>query len=347
MNTLGWLPSKAALYDWVSLHVLCAALVLMLVGTPLRSVLRMGPKALGAMMLGVGTMTLATWISFLLIGRFLPEEGWKAGGALLATWTGGSANMLAVKEILRLSDAGFAPLIIVDTVLSYSWMAVLIFGAAYQKFFDAAGKSEFEEGLEEKAAAPRDEGGKRPPWKDRILSSAVVLGAGFLFGEMMIRGGKLVGSLFSILTASGWAILLSTTLALFFASTPLKRLEEKGASSYGQLALYFVLITIGAKTNLSAAREAPLYILFGIGVLTIHGVLLLYLGRLLKMPLFLLATASQANVGGAISAPIVAGVYRPGMAHFGVLMAIVGVVLGTYVGAFGGYACRLLGVWMQ
>ena len=40
----------------------------------------------------------------------------------------------------------------------------------------------------------------------------------------------------------------------------------------------------------------------------------------------------MANVGGAASAPLVASVYQPAMAPVGLLMAVLGYILGTYVG---------------
>ena len=58
--------------------------------------------------------------------------------------------------------------------------------------------------------------------------------------------------------------------------------------------------------------------------------LLFAAAKLLKAPLFFVATGSMANVGGAASAPIVAGVYLPAMAPVGLLMAVAGYVLGIY-----------------
>ena len=55
-------------------------------------------------------------------------------------------------------------------------------------------------------------------------------------------------------------------------------------------------------------------------------------GYFLKAPLKLIATASQANIGGPVSAPIVGATYQREMAGLGLLMAILGNVLGTYLG---------------
>jgi uncharacterized membrane protein len=44
------------------------------------------------------------------------------------------------------------------------------------------------------------------------------------------------------------------------------------------------------------------------------------------------AVGSQANIGGAASAPIVASAFHPSLAPVGVLLAVAGYVLGTYAG---------------
>ena len=51
-----------------------------------------------------------------------------------------------------------------------------------------------------------------------------------------------------------------------------------------------------------------------------------------RAPIFFLAVGSQANVGGAASAPIVASAFHPALAPVGVLLAVGGYVLGTYAG---------------
>ena len=43
-----------------------------------------------------------------------------------------------------------------------------------------------------------------------------------------------------------------------------------------------------------------------------------------------MAVGSQANVGGAASAPIVASAFHPSLAPVGVLLAVLGYAVGTY-----------------
>jgi uncharacterized membrane protein len=53
---------------------------------------------------------------------------------------------------------------------------------------------------------------------------------------------------------------------------------------------------------------------------------------LIRAPVFFLAVGSQANIGGAASAPIVASAFHPSLAPVSVLLAVAGYVLGSYAG---------------
>ena len=72
--------------------------------------------------------------------------------------------------------------------------------------------------------------------------------------------------------------------------------------------------------------------------ISFHAILLIIVGRLIKAPYFFLAVGSQANIGGAASAPIVAGAIHPSLATVGVLLAVVGYAAGTY----GAWLCAIL-----
>ncbi len=80
--------------------------------------------------------------------------------------------------------------------------------------------------------------------------------------------------------------------------------------------------------------------LFAIGFIwmIIHVSLLLFVAKLIKAPFFFVAVGSQANIGGAASAPIVAAAFSPALAPVGVLMAVLGYALGTY----GALLCQYL-----
>lgn len=332
LGTAGVFPDTSSAYGIIARYFLPAALFLMLVGAPVREMAHLGPTAVKAMAAASAAMFVSVIVSFVMMGAFMPPTGWQAAGTLLATWVGGSANMLAVKEILRLPEEGLAPLILVDTFLSYAWMALLMIGAGHQSKIDGWLNTQRANAV---PAPDTDESLPSQKWVHPI--TVIIVGIAIAF--MATGGGKSLGRMASFLSPAAWAVLLATTLGVGGALTPARSLEAGGATTIGSFALYMVLATIGAQTRLTAAVEAPIYLLFGAMILCCHGLLLMFVGKWLRIPVHLLAVASQANVGGPVSAPIVAGIYRPGSAHMGVVMAIGGAVAGTYVGAFGGWIC--------
>jgi len=78
--------------------------------------------------------------------------------------------------------------------------------------------------------------------------------------------------------------------------------------------------------------------LVGLIWMAIHAILLIGVAKLIKAPFFFMAVGSQANVGGAASAPIVASAFHPSLAPVGVLLAVLGYAVGTY----GAWFCGML-----
>ena len=76
----------------------------------------------------------------------------------------------------------------------------------------------------------------------------------------------------------------------------------------------------------------------GLVWMTIHEGLLIIVAKIIKAPYFFLAVGSQANVGGAASAPIVAQAFHPSLATVGVLLAVFGYAIGTIAAI----ACTIL-----
>ena len=89
--------------------------------------------------------------------------------------------------------------------------------------------------------------------------------------------------------------------------------------------------------------DAPVYLLAGVVWIAIHVAILLVAARLVRAPLFFVATGSMANIGGAASATVVAGVYHRAMAPIGLLMAVAGYILGVYAAMVCAWLLRLVG----
>ena len=340
-TTAGIIPSTSPAYDWMSRYLLPFALFLLMISVDLPAILRLGPKALVMMLVGTIGVVLGGPIAYMIFDGLLTDpEAWKGFAALSGSWIGGTANMLAIKESVGASDSTIAPLIVVDTVVGYGWMAVLLFLSAYQARFDAWVKADTRAMESANATLASLDQERRPASTAGML---VLVGLGLAAAVLSRTWGDLLPSLGdpTIVSSGTWAVLIAVTVGLALSFTPMRRLERDGGSAVGYAALYLLLASIGASANLTAVLQTPVYLLAGIVWIAFHVALMFLAARLLRAPLFYVATGSMANIGGAASAPIVAGVYLPAMAPVGLLLAIAGYILGIY---FGLVCAWLLGV---
>jgi len=318
----------------MSTYLLPFSLFLLMITVDIRAILRLGPRALFMLLIGTLGIVIGAPIAFFLFGGFFSDPvAWKGFAALSGSWIGGTANMIFVKESVSTPDSTLAPLLVVDVVAGYGWMGILIFLSAYQQQFDRwVGASrgvidKLQQQLEEMAT-------------DRVPITlgtfVIILGLGLgatLAAEAL--GARLpeLGEP-TVISAGTWTILIVVTVGLLLSFTPARELEKDGASRIGYAALYLLLTSIGASADLVAVLDAPLYLVAGIVWLAVHVTLLFGAAIVSKSPLFFVATGSMANVGGAASAPIVAGVYVPSLAPVGLLMGVAGYILGVYVALF-------------
>jgi uncharacterized membrane protein len=127
-----------------------------------------------------------------------------------------------------------------------------------------------------------------------------------------------------------WIVVIATTAGLILSYTRARQLEGVGASRIGSALLYVLVASVGMRMNIRAVFEDPELFLVGMMWMSVHAGLLIIVGIMIKAPVFFLAVGSQANVGGAASAPIVASAFSPALAPVGVLLAVFGYALGTY-----------------
>ena len=145
-----------------------------------------------------------------------------------------------------------------------------------------------------------------------------------------------------VIAPFAWTVITVSVLGILCSMTPLRKLERNGSMTIGYWLLYFVLTSIGAKASLTDIGSTAVLILAGVMIMLIHGAVMIGVARLIRAPMFLVAAASQANVGGVASASIVAELYQPGFASVGLLLAILGNIVGTYMGILAGQLCRMV-----
>jgi uncharacterized membrane protein len=337
-NTAGVLPAESLFYSEIIRWVLPAALIVLLISADIGGILRLGPVALGMMAAAVAGIVIGAPVVVMIYRQWLPPETWKGIGALSASWIGGSANMIAVKEAIGAPDSVFLPAVIVDTIIPYFWMGLLIAASAYQRSFDRWNRSNTRllDELAQRAATSGTKGKSRWTFLGIVIIAALAIGGSFA----AVRISECLPTVKNIINSTAWSIILATLAGIVFSFTPIRRLEFRGSNTVGFALLYFVLASIGAKTNLSHIRSVPILLAAGTTWIAIHALFLLIAARLLKAPMALVAAASQASIGGPASAPVVAGIYHPELAPVGLLLAVLGNILGTFLGLCTSHLCR-------
>ena len=336
---IGIIPTASPLYSWTSKYLLPPALILLLLSSNIKILSTLGSKAIGTMLFGTLGIVLGGPISLLVFGSFLPEDAWMGLAALSGSWIGGSANMVAIGKSIGTSDNLFGNMIVIDTVVGYGWMGIVILISGHQKSIDKWNNADTRI-VDDLNIKMSTEDSKRPTSFNDLLTIVVV---SLFFGLLSLELGKLIPDLGKVVTSFGWTIILVSLIGVSLSFTRLSDLNNAGASHVGNLFLYILLGTIGAKANITQIGDLPYYIAVGILWIFIHAIILFFGGRLLKAPMFLIATSSQANIGGVVSAPIIATVYKKSLAPVGLLMGVIGNIIGIYAGLFTAWLLSLVG----
>ncbi|MDH3497428.1 MAG: DUF819 family protein [Gemmatimonadota bacterium] len=341
-TAFGVTPPVSVAYDWIIRYLLPTALFLLMISVDVRSILRLGPLALFMMVSGTLGILIGGPIALLLFGPMLPPEAWKGFAALSGSWIGGTLNMVAIAESVGTPDGLLGPIIVVDTVVGYGWMAILLFLSAWQQRFDRRMRARTEVVAEANRRLAELESRRHPL---DLRYAGVIIGAGFAAAGIAVAVGNWLPELGDpkIISATTWGVLLVVTAGLALSFTPVSSMEEWGASRIGYVALYLLIAAIGAKADLRAVLQAPAFLAAGVVWIAVHAAILLVAARIVRAPLFFFATGSMANIGGPASAPVVAGVYHPAMAPVGLLMAVAGYILGIYAGLVAAFVLGRIG----
>lgn len=340
-SSFGLIDAKADIYSKISTYLLPMALFLLLISVDLNAIMRLGPRALMMFFIGSAGIVLGMVVAYLTFKDVLGASYWSGFGALAGSWTGGSANMVAVKEALGTPDDVFLPMVVVDTIVPYVWMGLMVACVGLAPALDRFNRADRRLLDDLGSRLEQDKGVKSRPLS--VLSVAGLLLLACAGGLAAVYVGRALPVITGVISSYAWTVIIVSMLGLSLSMTPVRRLEVYGTGRVGYFILYFVLTSIGAKAGVSQLGLAFVLLAAGFMVVAIHAVILLLALRLMKAPLFLAVVASQANIGGVASAPLVAEIYQKGFAGVGLLLAILGNIEGTYLGIITGHICRLLG----
>ncbi len=356
-NSIGLIDGAASgLYPMARDYLLPSALVLLCIAIDLGAILRLGPKALAMFFTGTLGVMLGALVAFSAMGFIHPEtvagETWRGMTTVAGSWIGGGANQAAMKEVFEVDATLFGQFVAVDVLVANVWMAILLFLAARSARFDAWTRADTSaiEDMKNRIEAYQAEHSRNPSLADLMVILAVGLGTTAVAHAL---GGQIVAWIktlptewrlqdYSLTSGFFWITVLATTIGLALSFTRARTLEGAGASKIGSAMLYMLVATIGMQMDLGALLDRPWLFVMGLIWIAVHAGLMLLVAKLIRAPLFFMAVGSQANIGGAASAPVVASAFHPSLAPVGVLLAVLGYALGTYCAYITGLMLRAL-----
>lgn len=353
-NSAGIISGESSqLYFIASRYLLPASLVLFTLSLDLKEFWKLRHKAGVMFLTGTIGIVLGGPIAVLIVASFAPEivggtgqdATWRALATLAGTWTGGGANQVALFEIFKPNTALFTATLAVDIIISGINMAFLLYGAGKAAKMNRLFRADTSE-MDNLVA--RAEQYKKKEQVPALTDLMVIIGIGLgvtgiahflsdIFAPWIAENAPYLAK-FNLTSGFFWIVILATTGGVLLSLTKARKLEEAGASKIGSLFLYFMVATIGMQMDIRSIFSNPGLFLVGFIWILFQVSLLFLVARLIKAPFFFLAVGSEANIGGAASAPIVASVFHPSLAPIGVLLSIIGLAIGTYAG----YLCGIL-----
>jgi uncharacterized membrane protein len=213
--------------------------------------------------------------------------------------------------------------LLADAIVYSTWVVLLFATAALAPTFNRWTRAEL----------------RTPPTVSHPLTGAgptpgvalMWLGLALLVGLGAARVAALM-PVTTMFTATSWTVLFATLAGLIVARTPLARLP--GTAGLASALLALLVAVLASQSNFQGMGAAPLFVLCGFCALLLHIALLALAARLFRFDMHLSGISSLAQIGGVATAPVLAATYSPVLVPIAVLLAMLGLVLGTGIGLF-------------
>jgi uncharacterized membrane protein len=342
LSNTGVIPLESEAYTFIRRVLLPASLLLLVLSTDIPAVISLGRDAVTLFLAATASIVAGGPLAFLVLGWMFPTEAldqaWKGLAALSGSWIGGGANFVAIGESVGAEPATMSLMVVVDVGVANVWTAVLLWFAGREKAMDEAVGADRSriDAVREKVEKYQAEVARPANLGEMFLILA--LGIGTTAAVTWIA--TFLPDIGEIINGFTWVVCIVTALGVAFSFTRLRRLEGAGASVMGSVFLYLLVAAIGASAHFGGVLKNLPLLAVGALWMAIHAGIMLAVRRFLGAPVFFLAVGSQANVGGAASAPVVAAAFHPALAPVGVLLAVLGYVLGTYAGLVTAFLLR-------
>lgn len=323
LSNTGVLPRSAPAYNLVWGYLVPLAIPLLLLKADLRRIIPETRSMFIAFLLG----TLGTVAGTLIGVAVLPlgEDAARLAGIFSATYIGGSMNMAAVAEAVRIDGSLLTTSVAADNVIGTLYLLAIAVMPAIGWLRRWLPSRIIEQSAEGAAAAFSDAG--------RASTLNLLHIAFALFLALVICSAGTVIAIW--LDTENFSILYITAITVVVANlfpASLRRLE--GNFETGMLFMYLFFIVVGAGADVGAMIDSALVIVaFAAIIVLTHVFTILLLGRLFRLDLAEILIASSACAAGpAPAAALAAGRQWQGLITPAIMLGVFGYVIANFVG---------------
>ncbi|CAN5267875.1 DUF819 family protein [soil metagenome] len=316
------------LYDGIFNYVAPLAIFFLLLDVRLRDLRKAGVTMLLIFALGAAATVAGSLLGYYLIAPQTRgiESAPILAGMFTGTYIGGSVNLNAIALQYGVTKDGtlFAALNAADNIVTTVWVvATLLLPRLLQRWFPRQIPAAAAATIAPGAADPLE---VKQTIKVFDLALLLSLGTGSLF---------VAHSISHFLPAVPFVLVLTTVALLLAQAPPVQRLH--GARTLGYLTVLLFLAVVGAYCDIGAlianGAIAGVLLAWVSIIVTVHALLLFGISGVLKQDWAIVAVASNANIGGATTAGVLAtAIGRDELRLPGILAGSLGTALGTYAG---------------
>lgn len=321
LSNTGIIPFSSPTYDFVGGSLVPLAIPLLLLKGDLRRIFRES----GGVMIFFCIASMAT-VAGAVIGFYimdLGEIGPKVAGVYTGGWIGGAVNVLAISQAVEMTSQEFSVALSASSVVSMSALMLLIaipsIGLIKRMVPTQVDKSAQVLPIE--------------PEQDETPTLHLTHISGALALSFIICA--LAQSIAQWLQLTQYSILFITVLTIAVANAfPGKMAGLKGDFELGMLLMYLFFVAVGAGTDaISFIASAFHLFVYGMLIIIIHLVLVLFAARVMKVGMAeAIVASSAALVGPAVTAAIATSKGWKHLVTPGIMCGVFGYVIGTFIG---------------
>lgn len=354
LSAKGILPVDNPVYDMIWTYVMPLGAALYLLESDLRQLLSAASSTFAAFVIGAAGSILGTVVAWLILGSRLGPDGWKVASALCASYIGGSVNFAAVSQSLGLTPGPLlAASMAADNIAMAAYLtAIMIIPARNmvpisQSPDSAAPNISTPQG----ATSLEAKGATAATYTAATSAKAAVVAAAptvesislaLAFGIAACGLGEILAGALGLPSVNLAAMAVVASLFASVGSSIIANKDPsgaatpfKGAEALGGAMMLLFFATIGAGAgSLTALRSTGWLTAFIAIQLGVHMAVILLGGYVLAgLPMQVVLTASNANIGGpATAAAMAASRGWPHMVRPAMLTGSLGYAVGTAIG---------------